>query len=211
MKPKLAILISGRGSNMAAILDRARSESWPADFCLVLSNRPDAAGLDYARQQGIPTAVIDHREYRGRRPEFDRAVAGALQEAGADWIILAGFMRILGPDCTGAFAGRILNIHPSLLPLYPGLNTHQRALDAGDSVAGCTVHLVDETLDGGRPLAQARVPILPGDSADSLAARVLVQEHDLYPTVIRDLIEGRIDCGTDRPQSGTTPKVEAPS
>lgn len=192
MRPSLAILISGRGSNMAAILEQARAENWAADFCLVLSNNPDAPGLQTAADHGIPTAVLNHRSYRGRRPEFDADLAARLQTAGATWVILAGFMRILGPRFTQPFAGRILNIHPSLLPLYPGLETHQRAIDAGDSVAGCTVHLVDETLDGGRRLAQAEVPVLPGDDASSLAARVLQQEHRLYPQVVRDLIQGRL-------------------
>ena len=209
MRPRLAILISGRGSNMTAILDRAVDERWDVDFCLVLSNRPDAPGLQLAAERGIPTHVIDHREFRGRRPEFDSALAQRLGKAEVDWVILAGFMRILGPNFVRPFAGRIVNIHPSLLPLYPGLNTHQRALDAGDSVAGCTVHLVDESLDGGEPLAQVRVPILPGDDAKTVAARVLVQEHVLYPRVVHALIEGRDYSGLGQPMGGTTPEPEA--
>lgn len=192
MRHALAILISGRGSNMAAIIERAQAESWPADFCLVLANNPGAQGLQTAAAHGIPTAVVNHRDYRGRRPEFDAALAAQVQSAGATMVILAGFMRILGPGFTQPFSGRILNIHPSLLPLYPGLNTHQRAIDAGDSVAGCTVHLVDKSLDGGRVLAQAEVPVLPGDDSDTLADRVLIQEHRLYPTVVGDLINGRL-------------------
>ncbi len=192
MRHALAILISGRGSNMAAIIERAQAESWPADFCLVLANNPGAQGLKTAAEHGIPTAVLNHRDYRGRRSEYDSALAARVQSAGATLVVLAGFMRILGPEFTQPFAGRIVNIHPSLLPLYPGLNTHQRAIDAGDSVAGCTVHLVDKSLDGGRVLAQAEVPVLPGDNADTLADRVLIQEHRLYPSVVRDLIDGRL-------------------
>jgi phosphoribosylglycinamide formyltransferase-1 len=210
MRPKLAILISGRGSNMAAILRRASDEDWVADFCLVLSNEPKATGLETAEEFGIPTAVLNHRDYRGRRPDYDTDLAKILEESDASWVILAGFMRILGPAFTRPFAGRILNIHPSLLPLYPGLDTHQRALDAGDSVAGCTVHLVDETLDGGQTLAQAEVPILPGDDADALAARVLAAEHNLYPQVVRDLIGGRIVIGTDPQRSAAKFEAEAP-
>ena len=197
MKQRLAILISGRGSNMTAIFDAADRENWDAEFCLVVSNNSGAPGLEAAGSRGIPTAVLDHRDYRGRRAEYDAELASLLKESAADLVILAGFMRILGPNFTRPFAGRILNIHPSLLPLYPGLNTHQRAIDAGDSVAGCTVHLVDETLDGGLPLAQAQVPIFPGDDAAAVAARVLVQEHKLYPRVVRDFIEGRLGIGTD--------------
>ena len=196
MRHALAILISGRGSNMAAIIERAQVESWPADICLVLANNPGAKGLQTAAEHGIPTAVLNHRDYRGRRSEYDSALADRVQSAGATLVVLAGFMRILGPGFTQPFAGRIVNIHPSLLPLYPGLNTHQRAIDAGDSVAGCTVHLVDKSLDGGRVLAQAEVPVLPEDSADTLADRVLIQEHRLYPSVVRDLITGRLSLET---------------
>jgi phosphoribosylglycinamide formyltransferase-1 len=209
MRHALAILISGRGSNMAAIIERAQEESWPADFCLVLANNPEARGLKTAAEHGIPTAVLNHRDYRGRRPEYDSALAERLQSAGATLVVLAGFMRILGPGFTQPFAGRIVNIHPSLLPLYPGLNTHQRAIDAGDSIAGCTVHLVDKSLDGGRVLAQAEVPVLPGDSADTLADRVLIQEHRLYPSVVRDLIEGRLSLQEGRTSPNQQFKQEA--
>lgn len=192
MSKRLAILISGRGSNMESILAAAKRESWDAEFCLVLSNKPDAAGLRTASAAGIPTRVLDHREYRGRRPEYDADLASILQAERVDLVILAGFMRILGANFTTPFARRALNIHPSLLPLYPGLNTHQRALDAGDSRAGCTIHFVDETLDGGEIVAQAEVPILAGDDASALAARVLVEEHKLYPRVVRDWILGKL-------------------
>jgi phosphoribosylglycinamide formyltransferase-1 len=209
MKPRLAILISGRGSNMASILEAANRESWHAEVALVLSNKPQAGGLQTAEKLGIKTAVLDHRNFRGRREEFDAELASILQDHKINLVILAGFMRILGPNFTRPFSGRILNIHPSLLPLYPGLETHQRAIDAGDSVAGCTVHLVDETLDGGEPLAQAKVPILPGDDAEALAARVLVEEHQLYPRVVREFIDSRLKIGMDPdPISGSLVEVE---
>ena len=209
MKPRLAILISGRGSNMAALLKAAQAENWEAEVSLVLSNKPLAGGLKTAAEHGIKTAVLDHRAFRGRRGDFDAQLAEVLQDQKIDLVILAGFMRILGPNFTRPFSGRILNIHPSLLPLYPGLETHQRAIDAGDSVAGCTVHLVDETLDGGKPLAQAKVPILPGDDAEALAARVLVEEHQLYPRVVREFIDSRFKIGMDpAASSGSVVEVE---
>ena len=193
MSKRLAILISGRGSNMESILAAAKSESWDAEFCLVLSNKPDAAGLKTAAAAGIPTRVLDHREYRGRRPDYDTDLATILQAERVDLVVLAGFMRILGVNFTTPFAQRALNIHPSLLPLYPGLNTHQRALDAGDSKAGCTIHFIDETLDGGEIVAQAEVPIFKDDDASTLAARVLIEEHKLYPRVVRDWLDGKLN------------------
>jgi phosphoribosylglycinamide formyltransferase-1 len=194
---RVAILISGRGSNMAAILDAAQAQGWDAEF-FVLSNKPEAAGLELAASRGIETDALDHRPYgRARRSEFDAALAARLQRAEIDWVVLAGFMRILGPNFVQPFAGRIVNIHPSLLPKYPGLRTHERALEAGDAEHGCTVHLVDDSLDGGPVLAQARVPVQPGDDPDALAARVLVQEHRLYPAVVRSLLAGTL--ATDFP------------
>ena len=193
MTARVAILISGRGSNMAAILTTATEQAWDVDFCLVLSNKASAGGLEVARARGIPTDVLDHRSFgRGGRDRFDAALAHRLQEAKADWVVLAGFMRVLGPGFLDPFAGRVLNIHPSLLPRHRGLHTHQRALDAGDPVHGCTVHLVDASLDGGPILAQVEVPVRPGDDADTLAARVLEQEHQLYPTVVRAAADGRL-------------------
>jgi phosphoribosylglycinamide formyltransferase 1 len=198
-EPRVAILISGRGSNMAAILAAAEAGDWPCTFGLVLSNKASAQGLQTAAQRGIPTAAVDHRPYgRARRTEYDAELVRTLREHRIDWIVLAGFMRILSSVFIDAFAGRILNIHPSLLPLYPGLHTHQRALDAGDTEHGCTVHLVDASLDGGPILAQARVPILDGDTPDTLADRVLVQEHQLYPAVVRAAVHGELPAS---PQS----------
>ena len=192
-RPRIAILISGRGSNMAAILATATREQWPATIALVLSNRASAGGLATAQAAGIATVAVDHRPFgAARRPEYDAELVAVLRAHAIDWVVLAGFMRILSPVFTDAFPGRILNIHPSLLPRYPGLHTHARALAAGDAEAGCTVHLVDASLDGGPILAQARVPVLPGDTEATLAGRVLEQEHRLYPAVVRAAVLGEL-------------------
>jgi phosphoribosylglycinamide formyltransferase-1 len=188
---RLAILISGRGSNMQAFIEAVRRAELDAEIALVLSNKPDAAGLERAREAGIDTAVIDHREFDSREA-FDGALVERIRRSGADLVILAGFMRILTSVFITAFRGRLLNIHPSLLPKYPGLNTHQRALDAGDSEAGVTVHFVTEELDGGPPILQARVPVEAGDTADSLARRVIVEEHRIYPMAARWFVQGRL-------------------
>jgi phosphoribosylglycinamide formyltransferase-1 len=194
---------------MLSILDAARSEAWDCEF-LVLSNRKRAPGLESAAARGIATAVLSHRRFADRG-DFDAALAERLVDFGADWIVLAGFMRILGPRFVTHFVGRILNIHPSLLPKFPGLHTHQRALDAGDTEHGCTVHLVDDTLDGGLILAQARVPIVSGDDADRLADRVLVEEHRLYPAVVRDAIAGRLMASGLLPSASPAPSGAAPT
>jgi phosphoribosylglycinamide formyltransferase-1 len=186
---RVAILISGGGSNMVA-LARSMTGDHPARPVLVLSNDPAAKGLERAAAMGIPTAAVDHRPFKGDRAAFEAALIEPILAAKPDILCLAGFMRILTPGFTSRFAGRMLNIHPSLLPKYPGLHTHQRALDAGDAEAGCTVHEVTEVLDDGPILGQARVPVLPGDDADTLAARVLVQEHALYPAVLRRYAAG---------------------
>jgi len=186
---RVAILISGGGSNMVA-LAQSMAGDHPARPVLVLSNDPAAKGLVRAAEMGIPTAAVDHRPFKGDRAAFEAALLEPLLAARPDIVCLAGFMRILTPGFTSRFAGRMLNIHPSLLPKYPGLHTHQRALDAGDAQAGCTVHEVTEVLDDGPILGQARVPVLPGDDADTLAARVLVQEHRLYPAVLRRYAAG---------------------
>lgn len=191
MTKRVAILISGGGSNMLALLrDMAAAGGHPARPVLVASNDPAAAGLAKAAAAGVAVAAVDHRPFRGDRAAFEAALLGPILAADPDILCLAGFMRVLTPAFVGRFAGRMLNIHPSLLPLYPGLHTHQRALDAGDAEAGCTVHEVTPVLDDGPILGQARVPILPGDSAETLAARVLVQEHRLYPAVLRRFAEG---------------------
>lgn len=180
---RVAILISGGGSNMLALV-RDMAGDHPARPVLVASNDPGAGGLVKAASLGIPTAALDHRAFPDRE-SFEAALAEAIDASGADLICLAGFMRILTPGFIRRYEGRMLNIHPSLLPKYPGLHTHARALAAGDMQAGCTVHEVTADLDAGPILGQARVPVLPGDTEDSLAARVLTLEHQLYPAVLR--------------------------
>jgi phosphoribosylglycinamide formyltransferase-1 len=185
---RVAILISGGGSNMVALADGMEGDH-PARPVLVLSNVPDAGGLARAQARGIPTAVEDHRAHPDRAT-FEAALDVALAEARADLICLAGFMRILTPAFTARHAGRLLNIHPSLLPKYPGLDTHARALAAGDAEAGCSVHEVTADLDAGQILGQARVPVDAGDTPGTLAARVLAAEHRLYPAVLRRVAVG---------------------
>ncbi len=189
MTKRVAILISGGGSNMVK-LAQSMTGDHPARAVLVASNDPAAAGLDVARKMGIETAAVDHRAYGRDRAAFEAALLSELERAAPDIICLAGFMRVLGADFVSRWEGRMLNIHPSLLPKYRGLDTHARAIAAGDSEAGCTVHLVTPALDDGPILGQARVPIRPGDTPQSLAERVLVQEHRLYPAVLRRFAEG---------------------
>ena len=186
---RVAILISGGGSNMVA-LAQSMTGDHPARPVLVASNDPAAAGLARAAAMGIATAAVDHRAFGGDRAAFEAALLAPLLAAEPDILCLAGFMRIVTPGCIARFAGRMLNIHPSLLPKYPGLHTHQRALDAGDAEAGCTVHEVTADLDAGPILGQARVAVRPGDTAADLAARVLEQEHRLYPAVLRRFAGG---------------------
>lgn len=186
---RVAILISGGGSNMVRLVESMVGDH-PARPVLVVSNRPGVAGLARAEALGVPTAVVDHRAHDGR-PAFEAALAGVLDAAAPDIVALAGFMRILTADFVGHYAGRMLNIHPSLLPAYPGLDTHARALAAGDAEAGCTVHEVTPELDAGPILGQGRVPVQPGDTPDTLAARVLTMEHRLYPAVLRRFAEGK--------------------
>jgi phosphoribosylglycinamide formyltransferase-1 len=180
---RLGILISGRGSNMEALLAAAADPEFPAEPVVVISNRPDAAGLATAAAAGVETVALDHRSFADRA-SFERALDAELGKAGVELIALAGFMRVLTAGFVARWEGRILNIHPSLLPLYPGLDTHARALAAGDREAGCTVHIVTADLDSGPILGQARVPVLPGDTPETLAARVLAAEHRLYPAAL---------------------------
>ena len=189
---RIGILISGTGSNMCSIIDTCRAEGWPAEFPVVVADRPEAAGLERAAQRGVPTVTIHYRDFHSRRPEFDREIVETLHEARVDWVVLAGFMRLLSGEFLAAFPGRILNIHPSLLPKYPGLNTHARVLEAGDANHGCTVHLVSEGLDTGPILGQVQVPVLDGDTVESLRARVLEQEHILYPSMVRKAVVGQV-------------------
>lgn len=187
----LVILISGGGSNMAAIADASVRGHWearlPARVALVVSNRPDAAGLLLAQQRGIATAVIDHRSFTNREA-FEQVLAERIEQENPDLVVLAGFMRVLTPAFVQRFEGRLINIHPSLLPAFPGLHTHARAIEAGCRVAGVTVHRVTAELDQGPILGQSVVPVLTGDTPAALAARVLAQEHRLYPQVIHDLL-----------------------
>lgn len=186
---RVAILISGGGSNMVSLVDSMTGDH-PARPCLVLSNDAQAGGLVKARDRGIATAAVDHRPFKGDRAAFEAELLKPLEEAQPDIVCLAGFMRVLTGDFVSRFQGRMLNIHPSLLPKYKGLNTHARAIEAGDSEHGCTVHEVTAALDDGPILGQARVPISPEDTPEDLAAKVLVWEHQLYPAVLRRYAEG---------------------
>jgi len=185
--PAIVVLISGRGSNLRAIVEAAP----PCRIAAVISNRPDAPGLDYAREKGIRTAVIDHTGFTSR-DTFDQALRAAIDAHSPALVVLAGFMRILSDAFVGHYAGRLINIHPSLLPAYPGLHTHRRALADGVRLHGCTVHFVTSTLDSGPIIAQAAVPVQPDDTEDSLSARILVQEHRLYPQAVRWFVQGRL-------------------
>ena len=189
---RTAILISGAGSNMAALVDAAQAPGCPFEIAVVLSNRAEAGGLDIARSKGVPVAVVDHRPFGKDREAHERALDAVLNEHGTEIVVLAGYMRLLTPWLVGRWRNRMLNIHPSLLPKYPGLDTHARALEAGDLEAGCTVHLVTEGVDEGPILAQATVPVLPDDTAESLAARVLGAEHRLYPRALADFCRAQM-------------------
>lgn len=193
---RIAVLISGSGSNLQAIINAMAAGEIPATIELVLSNRPEAAGLKRAQRAGIPTAVIDHRAY-ATREAYDEALAERLHALDPDLIVLAGFMRILTDGLVRAFTGRLINIHPSLLPAYRGLHTHERALAAGDSAHGCSVHYVIPALDAGPVIAQASVPIRADDTAETLQDRVQAMEHQLYPQVVRWIAEGRVRMEDD--------------
>lgn len=189
---RVAVLISGSGSNMAALVDAARADDCPFEIALVLSNRPDAGGLAIAREKGVVVAAVDHRVFGKDREAHERAVDALLGEHGIEVVALAGYMRLLTPWLVQRWTGRMLNIHPSLLPKYPGLDTHARALAAGDVEAGCTVHLVTEGVDEGPVLAQAAVPMLADDTPASLAQRVLTAEHQLYPRALADFCRSQM-------------------
>ncbi|WP_374674529.1 phosphoribosylglycinamide formyltransferase [Ideonella sp.] len=188
---RIVILLSGRGSNMQAIVERCADEGWPAQVVAVVSNRPGAGGLAYAAGRGIATAVVDHRAFADRG-EFDAELARTIDHWQPDLVVLAGFMRVLGAAFTRRYEGRLLNVHPSLLPAFTGLHTHRRAIEAGCKVAGATVHVVTAELDHGPIVAQAVVPVMPDDDEHTLAERVLAQEHRLYPMAVRWFVEGRL-------------------
>ncbi|HEX4823121.1 MAG TPA: phosphoribosylglycinamide formyltransferase [Candidatus Polarisedimenticolaceae bacterium] len=190
-RPRVGILISGRGSNMAALVDAMQSGRVPADPAVVVSNVPAAAGLAFAKLHGVPTAVVDHTAVKPRAAH-EREVIDVLKKHGATIVCLAGYMRFLSPVLVRAFPQRILNIHPALLPAFPGQGAQKQALDHGAKVSGCTVHLVDEELDHGPIVLQAAVPILEDDTVDALSARILVQEHKLYPQALALLAENRL-------------------
>ncbi len=190
-RKRVAVFISGGGSNMMALLAATLEPDFPAEIIAVISDKPAAGGLTKASAQGIPTFVFERKAYAGKA-EHEAAIIGALDELQPDILCLAGYMRLLSGEFIQRFAGRILNIHPSLLPLFPGLHTHDRAIKAGMKIAGCTVHFVTEGMDEGPVVAQAVVPVLPDDTADSLAARVLTVEHRTYPLALRLLAEGKV-------------------
>ncbi|WP_374591581.1 phosphoribosylglycinamide formyltransferase [Aquabacterium sp.] len=187
----IVILISGRGSNMEAIVRACAAQGWPARIAAVISNKPDASGLAFAAEHGIATATVEHKQF-ATREAFDAELARVIDGFAPDVVVLAGFMRILTAGFVQHYAGRLVNIHPSLLPAFPGLHTHQRAIDAGCKLAGATVHFVTPELDHGPIILQAAVPVRPGDSEGELAARVLRQEHQIYPRAVRWLVEGTL-------------------
>ncbi len=191
-KPRLVILISGRGSNMRSIIEAAKQDQLDIDIAAVISNRPDAAGLQFAQDEGISTAVIDHKKFDSRE-SFDQALADEIDRYQPAFVILAGFMRILTAGFVTHFAGKLINIHPSLLPKFKGLHTHQRAIDAGEKEHGASVHFVTAELDDGPVILQAKVQVLADDNADTLATRVLEQEHLLYPAAIKKLVTQQAD------------------
>jgi phosphoribosylglycinamide formyltransferase-1 len=197
MKKRVAILISGRGSNMRALAEAARAPDYPAEVVLVVSNRPQAAGLAWARAHGLPVRVVDHAAY-GSREEFEAHLEEALAAAHVDFVCLAGFLRLLTPGMADKWRDRMLNIHPSLLPSFRGLHTHERALAAGVKIAGCTVHLVRPEVDTGPILAQAAVPVLETDTPETLAARVLAAEHVIYPQALAAFASGLATVDGDR-------------
>ena len=188
---RIVILISGRGSNMEAIVNACTAEGWPAQVAAVVSNRPDAAGLAFAQARGIATHVVDHKAFPDR-DAFDAALGDAIDAHQPDVVVLAGFMRILTATFVNRFTGRLINVHPSLLPAFTGLHTPRRAIEAGCKVAGATVHFVTAELDHGPIIAQAVVPVLPGDTEATLSSRVLVQEHAMYPQAVRWIVEGAL-------------------
>jgi formyltetrahydrofolate-dependent phosphoribosylglycinamide formyltransferase len=199
VKPRAGILISGRGSNMEALIQAAKAPDYPAEIAIVIANRADAPGLKTARGHGVEAIAIPSKPFGKNREAHEKAIDAALSEAQVNIVCLAGYMRLLTPYFVTRWSGRMLNIHPSLLPAYPGLETHARVLAAGEKHHGCTVHLVTETMDEGPILAQATVPILPGDTEEKLAARVLEQEHILYPAALAAFLRQHLPEGLPGP------------
>jgi len=210
VRKRVAVLISGRGSNLAALLRAARHPDYPAEIVLVISSNPDATGLKIAAAAGVTTAVIDHRPYRRDRAGHETAIAAALDAARVELICLAGYMRLFTPAIVQKYKGRMLNIHPSLLPAFPGLDTHARALAAGVKLHGCTVHLVTDKTDDGPILAQAAVPVLPGDTENTLADRVLAQEHVIYARALASFASGEASLTAPADAALVNPLPPAP-
>ncbi|MEM9495172.1 MAG: phosphoribosylglycinamide formyltransferase [Pseudomonadota bacterium] len=190
VRAKVGVLISGRGSNLKALIDAAAAPDFPAEIALVISNRPKAEGIAHASNAKIPLEVIDHKDFQSRE-DFDDALTAALEAASVDYICLAGFMRLLSNGFVERWRGRLINIHPSLLPSFKGINVHERMIDAGVKLAGCTVHFVTSDVDEGPIIGQAAVPVAPGDTAETLAARILVEEHKLYPACLRLIADNK--------------------
>jgi phosphoribosylglycinamide formyltransferase-1 len=215
-RKRVAILISGRGSNMAALIAAAKDKSYPAEIVVVLSNIADAGGLSIAREHGVATEVVEHRAYGKDREAFERALQAALEKHRVEIVCLAGFMRLLTPWFVGQWQGRLMNVHPALLPAFKGLDTHERAIEAGAKIHGATVHFVVPEVDSGPIVAQAAVPVLDEDTPQSLAARVIVFEHRIYPLALKLVAEGRVQikegrCIVDAPSDSkdnlTVPKA----
>ena len=209
-RKRVGILISGRGSNMAALMDAARNDDYPAEIALVLSNRPDATGLIMAGESGIETAIVDHKPFAKDREAFERALDATLREHAIEIVCLAGFMRLLTPWFVDTWAGRMINIHPALLPSFKGLDTHARALEAGVKLHGATVHYVTNDMDAGPIIAQGAVPVLSSDDAETLAARVLDVEHQLYPRALALIASGRTRIEDGRVVVSETAEAPAP-
>lgn len=205
-RTKLGVLVSGSGSNLQALLDACAQPGFPAEVAVVVSNVPTAFALERAKKAGVPSVVLEHKAY-GSRTDFEKALVETLVSAGVEWVCLAGFMRLLGVDFLGRFAGKVLNIHPSLLPAFPGLHAQRQALERGVKVAGCTVHFVDPGMDTGPIIAQAAVPVLPGDDEAALSARILKEEHRLYPLVVKLVATGAVRLEGGRVVSDAGPAV----
>lgn len=203
-KLRLAVLISGRGSNLQALIDACRAPQFPAEIAVVISNTQDAQGLARADEAGLPAMIVDHNYFKGDKPAFENALASIVEQYQADLVCLAGFMRILGSTFLNRFKDKVINIHPSLLPKHPGLNVHESVLGSGDKLSGCSVHIVTAGTDEGPVIAQREVKVKKGDTPESLAARVLAEEHILYPDVVRKIAEGKIRIIEGRIESDTS-------
>ncbi len=197
MKLKLAVLISGRGSNLKSLIDACAAKDFPAEIALVISNKQNAPGLNFAKKAGIPMAILDHKKYDSRE-EFDKAMSAEIEKSGAKLVCLAGFMRLLSPWFVEKWHNKLINIHPSLLPAFKGIDVHKRVLESGVKTTGCTVHFVRPEMDSGPIIAQAEVPVFSGDTEEKIAARVLAEEHKCYPAAVKLIAEGRVEIKDER-------------